>query len=505
MAQTYPNHGRIDGPIVIIGFGSIGQGTLPLIERHFTYDPHRVHVIEPSDEHRTFLEQRGVHFVHHPVTRENYRAMLTQLFPEGRGFCVNLSVDTSSLELMRLCRELGVLYVDTVVEPWAGHYFDLSLTPADRTNYALREAVRAEKRANPGGSTAVSCCGANPGMVSWLLKEALLRLAADSGRPTGLPADRGAWARLMRDLGVKGVHVAERDTQSGRDAKPVGSFVNTWSVEGFIAESFQPAELGWGTHETWFPPNGHRQAKGCRAAIYLDSPSMLTKVHTWTPEAGPQYGFLITHNEAISIADYYTVGEGDDPEFRPTCHYAYHPCDQAVLSLHEMLGTGKVQDNLEDPRRERDPLGRGLPRGARLRACRRTRSGTARGCRSRRCRALAPFQNATGLQVTSAVLAGMAWALAEPAGRDRRDRRDGPRLLPRRDAAVPRAHRGALYRLDAARDPLGAVRRGDRRERSLAVQERAGDVRRPRAIAGQAGVNPGTSVSDSRRFPVVFP
>ena len=150
MAQTYPNHGRIDGPIVIIGFGSIGQGTLPLIERHFTYDPHRVHVIEPSDEHRTFLEQRGVHFVHHPVTRENYRAMLTQLFPEGRGFCVNLSVDTSSLELMRLCRELGVLYVDTVVEPWAGHYFDLSLTPADRTNYALREAVRAEKRANPG-------------------------------------------------------------------------------------------------------------------------------------------------------------------------------------------------------------------------------------------------------------------------------------------------------------------------------------------------------------------
>ena len=151
MAPSYPNHGRIDGPIVIIGFGSIGQGTLPLIERHFTYDPHRVHVIEPSDEHRTFLEQRGVHFVHHPVTRENYRALLPQLFPEGRGFCVNLSVDTSSLEIMRLCRELGVLYVDTVVEPWAGFYFDLALGPEARTNYALREAVRAEKRANPGG------------------------------------------------------------------------------------------------------------------------------------------------------------------------------------------------------------------------------------------------------------------------------------------------------------------------------------------------------------------
>ena len=24
--------------------------------------------------------------------------------------------------------------------------------------------------------------------------------------------------------------------------------------------------------------------------------------------------------------------------YRPTCHYAYHPCDDAVLSLHELAG-----------------------------------------------------------------------------------------------------------------------------------------------------------------------
>ena len=34
----WPVHGRIDGPIVMIGFGSIGKGTLPLIERHFDFD-----------------------------------------------------------------------------------------------------------------------------------------------------------------------------------------------------------------------------------------------------------------------------------------------------------------------------------------------------------------------------------------------------------------------------------------------------------------------------------
>jgi homospermidine synthase len=414
VTHSYPNHGHIDGPVVIIGFGSIGQGTLPLIERHFTYDRQRLHVIEPSDEHRAFLERRGVHFVHHPVTPENYRALLLQLFPERKGFCVNLSVGTSSLEIMRLCRELGVLYVDTVVEPWEGFYFDLALGPEARTNYALREAVRAEKRANPGGTTAVSCCGANPGMVSWLLKEALLRLAADVGRPTEVPADRAAWARLMQGLGVRGVHIAERDTQVGRDARAIGTFVNTWSVEGFVDESFQPSELGWGTHETWFPPDGRRHRQGCKAAIFLDTPGILTRVHTWTPEAGPQLGFLVTHNEAISIADYYTIGEGDDPEFRPTCHYAYHPCDQAVLSMHEMLGTGKAQERWKILD-ENEILGGEDCLGVLLYGHGRNALWYGSRLSIQETKALAPAQNATGLQVTSAVIAGMAWALRNPA------------------------------------------------------------------------------------------
>jgi homospermidine synthase len=428
VTKPYPNHGRIEGAVVIIGFGSIGQGVLPLIERHFIYDPHNLHVVEPSDEHATFLAQRGVNHIHAGLTPQNFRAVLTPLLAGG-GFCVNLSVDVSSLEVIRLCRELGALYIDTVAEPWAGFYFDLSLDPALRSNYALREAMRAEARAHPGGPTAVNCCGANPGMVSWLLKEALLTLAADTGLSVPAPASRADWARLMQALGVKGVHVAERDTQSGRDAKPIGTFVNTWSVEGFIAESFQPAELGWGSHEAWFPPNGHRHATGCKAAIYLDTPGLLTKVHTWTPAAGPQYGYLVTHNEAISIADYYTIGEGDAPEFRPTCHYAYHPCDQSVLSLHEMLGTGKVQDTLKILD-ENEILWGSDELGVLVYGHARNALWYGSRLSIQETRALAPFQNATGLQVTSAVLAGMVWALENPtAGIVETDEMDHVRCL----------------------------------------------------------------------------
>jgi len=75
----HPVHARIDGPIVMIGFGSIGKGTLPLIERHFEYDKSRFVVIDPEDKDRKLLDDRGIRFVHQAVTRANYRKLLTPL------------------------------------------------------------------------------------------------------------------------------------------------------------------------------------------------------------------------------------------------------------------------------------------------------------------------------------------------------------------------------------------------------------------------------------------
>ncbi|SLN69929.1 homospermidine synthase [Roseisalinus antarcticus] len=410
--MSYPVYGRIDGPIVMIGMGSIGKGTLPLIQRHFDFDADKMIVVDPDPGVGPFLAEQGIAFEQLALMPDNHREVLGRLFPDGQGFCVNLSVDTSSLDLMTACRDLGVLYVDTVVEPWAGFYFE-SRDNADRTNYALRESVRAEKRRSPGGPTAVSCCGANPGMVSWFVKEALLTLAADTGRAVDVPESREGWAALMQRLGVKGVHIAERDTQVRRKPRPRDVFVNTWSVEGFIAEGFQPAELGWGTHETWFPENGHRHETGCQASIWLDRPGAITRVHTWCPTPGPQFGFLVTHNEAISISDYYTIGDKAAPTYRPTCHYAYHPCDDAVLSLHEMFGSGKQQVVHEIL--EVDEIVEGIDElGVLLFGHEKNALWFGSRLSNEETKALAPYQNATGLQVTSAVLAGMVWALENP-------------------------------------------------------------------------------------------
>ncbi len=426
-----PVHARIHGPVVMIGFGSIGKGLLPLIERHFDFDRSRFVIIDPHADD-TLAKKHGVRFIRQAITRDNYREVLVPLLTAGggQGFCVNVSVDTGSVDLMTMCREINTLYIDTVVEPWLGFYFDKSAGPEARSNYALRETLRAAKRANPGGTTAVSTCGANPGMVSWFVKQALLDIARDTDTPVTTPKSREGWAQLAQKLGVKGIHIAERDTQRSKKPKPRDVFVNTWSVEGFVSEGLQPSELGWGTHEKWMPENGRTHAQGCQAAIYLLQPGGNTRVRSWCPTPGAQYGFLVTHNESISIADYLTVRDGDKVVYRPTCHYAYHPANDAVLSLHEMFGAeGRMQSSwhildeneIEDGIDELGVLLYGHARNAYWYGSQLSIEETRR---------VAPYQNATGLQVTSAVLAGMVWALENPeAGIVEADEMDFRRCL----------------------------------------------------------------------------
>ena len=415
---AYPIYGEINGPIIMIGFGSIGRGTLPLIERHFTFDRTKLVVIDPREDIADDLAEKGIRHIRTHLTKDNYKDVMTPLVEGGKGgFCVNLSVDASSVDLMKLCRKHDVLYIDTVVEPWPGFYFDDKADNSARTNYRLRQTMLKAKEKHPGGTTAISTCGANPGMVSWFVKQALVNLAIDMGVEIEEPktGDREGWAKLMQTLGVKGVHVAERDTQRAREPKPFGTFWNTWSVEGFIAEGLQPAELGWGSHETWKPKNARKHKKGSKAAIYLEQPGADTRVRTWCPTHGAQYGLLVTHNEAISIADYFTVRDEDDKvAFRPTCHYAYHPCNDAVLSLYEMFGNGGqaqavqhvlTEDELVDGADELGVLLYGHAKNAYWYGSRLTLE---------QARKLAPNQNATGLQVSSAVLAGMVWALENP-------------------------------------------------------------------------------------------
>jgi homospermidine synthase len=405
-----------NGNILIIGCGSIGQGVLPLLLRHFSVTPDRITIVTADKRGQDVAREYGIRFIIDPLMPHNLDEIVSSHI--GRGdFLLNLSVNVSSVALIEHCQRNGILYLDTCVEPWPGAYTDPKRSISQRSNYALREEalkLRSIFGAEKSHPTAIIAHGANPGLVSHFVKEALLNIARDIGMKVEVPSSQKAWAELARDLEVKVIHIAERDTQVSPKPKKIGEFVNTWSIDGFHSESSQPSEMGWGTHEKKLPKDGKEHDFGCGSAIYLEQPSFLTKSRSWTPISGPQHGWIVTHHEAISISDYLTVRDGDTIEYRPTVHYAYHPCDGAVLSLDELVSNNGV---LQKDQRliGEDIMPGGVDElGVLLMGHKKNAYWYGSHLTIDEARKLVPHNNATGLQVTASIIGAMVWAIRNP-------------------------------------------------------------------------------------------
>ena len=169
--------------------------------------------------------------------------------------------------------------------------------------------------------------------------------------------------------------------------------------------------------------------------------------------------------------------------YRPTCHYAYHPANDAVLSLHEMFGaTGKMQpkwhildeNEIEDGIDELGVLLYGHGKNAYWYGSQLSIEET------RAHRALPERHRHAGV---SAVLAGMVWALENPnAGIVEADEMDFRRCL---EIQTPYLGPVKGYYTDwtPLDRPARPVPGRHRHVGSLAVQERAGAVRHTAFIA----------------------
>ena len=251
--------------IVILGFGAIGTGCIPLLFRHIDMKPGQLIVVSDqfSQKARDHAASYGVECHVAKLTKNDFRPALEKFVAKG-DFLVNLSVDVSSCALIEYCQEVDALYMDTCNEPWAGGYSDPNVSAAERTNYAFREeALEFRKKFKKDGPTALITHGANPGLVSHFVKQGLLNIAKDTNTPHSVPKTREEWVDLAQKLDIKTIHISERDTQaSARVIKHDQEFVNTWSIEGYVEEGKQPAELGWGTHEKHWPHDGMKHDNG---------------------------------------------------------------------------------------------------------------------------------------------------------------------------------------------------------------------------------------------------
>ena len=393
--------------VLILGYGSVGQCILPLVMKHVVVSPSQITVLERGENEEKFFHRNagnGVKYVKKEINQKNFESTLNKYSEEG-GFVIDVSLNIDALTIIEWCLVNNRHYTNTSLERWESQPDETIPVLAERTLYHTHQVVRKMAENFPGAYTSVVTNGANPGLVTQLTKRALLKIADKYGDGYEAPYDKDGWSNLMKDLGVKAIHIAERDTQVINEPKVMGEFTNTWSVEGFWAEGRAPAELGYGTHENKKLEGGVIQGSGA----FLNQPGISVLMKSWVPEGGEYNGFLIQHSESITISDYFTTSDG---KFRPSVYYVYCPSDAAIASVHELRG--RELDLQKKHRIIKDEIVSGkdvlgvLLMGDDFKVWHGSMLDIVEA------RKLVPGENATSIQVAAALLGGIVWAIKNP-------------------------------------------------------------------------------------------
>ena len=410
---------RFENRVLVLGAGSVSQCVLPLLIEHLV-DAKQITIADMRDNRQRVSESitKGATYVQDQLTRENMDQFLSKYLSAG-DFLLDLAWNIDVNDILGWAHDHGVIYLNTSLEEWDPYSAAVSRNPTERTLYWRHMKLRKLTDTWGGaGPTAIVEHGANPGLVSHLTKKSLFDIAtraikdgkAASGVSEALAVEN--FPVLAQKLGVKVIHIAERDTQVSDKPKLLNEFVNTWSVEGFYEEGIAPAELGWGTHEKTLPVNAYQHESGPKNQICIAQPGATTWVRSWVPKMETT-GMLVRHGEAFTISDHLTVWQDDKAIYRPTVHYAYCPTDAAIASMRELeMQQWSITPNQRIMNEEiidgEDRLGvllMGHPYKSWW-------TGSLLSIHD--SRKLIPKQSATTVQVASAVYAAVAWAMANP-------------------------------------------------------------------------------------------
>ena len=414
---------RFDGRVVITGFGVVARATLPMLLKHVRVPLHNITVIDFADREEALRPwiAKGLRFVRERVTPTNLPRLLSTYVGRG-GLIIDLAWSIDCFDILEWAHNNEVLYVNASLESWDTAGEDMHKSALDKSLYARYERLLPIAAKWAQTTTAVIDHGANPGLVSHFVKQGLLDIGAKVLRENRMARTRArrierfleeeSFPELARELGVKVIHCSEWDTQRGGRPKRPDEFVGTWSIEGMWEESISPSELGWGTHEKHLPPFCTVPKTGPANQIVLAQMGLNTWVRSWVPNQ-EIVGMVVTHGESFGLSHALTVRQDGRVLYRPTVHYAYMPCNDGIVSLHELRCR-----NYELHPRQRiltDEIAEGMDLvGALIMGHRFQSWWTGSILSIEAARKKVPHVNATAVQVAAGVLAAVLWALRNP-------------------------------------------------------------------------------------------
>lgn len=334
---------KFDGRIVQFGFGAVGKSFYEKIKQEIEFNENEYFVITMDEfEFEAFVNLGGIvaNFIINEITKENFKEVFGKYLREG-DLLIDFADTVGTKDILEWCAQNNIMYLNTGEADWPENWYSIF------NENLLKNEIR--KKHNDNNQTnkypIVLQHGNNPGLVSHFVKSGIEYIAKKQFRKDkklkGL-IQRNEFNKAAQRLGIRQIHVNDIDLQDVKKDMPYNSLYSTWCVDSFFFEMLSEATINFGTHEKIDLKseecklldfeNGFLELKNLAADI---------KCRTYYP-GGKFEGYLVPHEETITIAKGLEVEENNRVCYRPSVIFLYSPCEAAK----EYIENAKVNDYL---------------------------------------------------------------------------------------------------------------------------------------------------------------
>lgn len=320
---------KFEGRIVQFGFGAVGKSFYEKISKEIKFDENKYYVItRDSFEFQDYVNLGGLvsNFIVRDVTRDNFGQVFQPFLSRG-DLLIDFADTVGTRDICQWCAERNVMYLNTGEADWPDHWY--SIFEENELKNELKEKYRRDPARNC--HPIVLHHGNNPGLVSHFVKAALeyvVNTQFKKDKNLKRLLKEGNFPKIARTLGVRMIHVNDIDLQRVRDTYSDNMLFSTWCTDSFWFEMLSEATVNIGSHET---VDFEQQCNFVdRKKGYLEFKKIAAdvKCKTYYPD-GVFEGFLVPHEETVSIAKSLEIKEGDAVVYRPTVAFVYQPCAYA--------------------------------------------------------------------------------------------------------------------------------------------------------------------------------
>ena len=321
---------KFEGRIVQFGFGAVGKSFYEKIAKEIKFNENHYFVItRDNSEFHAYINLGGMaaNFIVSEVTRENFGQVFAPYLGDG-DLLIDFADTVGTRDICDWCAERNIMYINTGEADWPDHWY--SIFEENELKHVLKEKYGGMDGANQ--HPIVLHHGNNPGLVSHFVKAAIEYIAdTQFKKDKELKAliKNGEFNKAAKRLGVKQIHVNDIDLQEVKDEYSDKLLFSTWCTDSFWFEMLSEATINLGTAEHIDFEKECNFVDLEKGFVEFKKIAADKKCRTYYP-GGVFEGFLVPHEETVSIAKNLEVKENGKVVYRPTVMFLYSPCVYAT-------------------------------------------------------------------------------------------------------------------------------------------------------------------------------